>query len=86
MSEWKREFQAGKAARINGEMLFHSASSAWQIGWRQQDDVMRLRAARQVREEPRKVVFAPSAPQPPVLARDDALMKRRMMGGGRFVR
>jgi hypothetical protein len=86
MSEWKRDFQAGKAARINGDMLFNSASSAWQAGWKQQDEVLRLRLQR--REPPRRqVVYAPEfKPEPQSVQIDAGLLKRRMMGGGRFVR
>lgn len=91
--EWKKAFREGKAARVNLVPLSHSLSSAWRTGWLQQDELLRLRHERRTKHmppvTPRKIVHAPTLPpkpQPPPLAIDKAMMKRRMMGGGRFVR
>ena len=88
--EWKKQFQAGKAARTDGVLLWKSASSAWQVGWKQQDELMRLRTVHHSVKPPaptRRVVYAPQIRhEPKPLVVDEHLLKRRMMGGGRFVR
>lgn len=71
VQEWRRDFQRGKAARMAGELKRSTASDAWRYGWNQQDAIMR--------EKPKAVV----APLP---RQDVHLVKRRMMGSGRFVR
>ena len=94
-SEWKKAFREGKAARVNLVPLSQSLSSAWRTGWLQQDELLRLRTERRTTHmkpsaAPRKVVYAPTIRparnDPPPMAIDQAMIKRRMMGGGRFVR
>lgn len=96
--EWAAEMARGKSACLAGEPFKRTESGGWRHGWKFQNAKLmeqrreisakrdRDMAARMSAHLQRNLAQTVSLPVPRQAVPDDAVMRRRMMGSGRFVR